>query len=204
MSNTQETNNNLDADRYDERHRFWTEQAINQFGTTTNFFFIVSSAFLAFLVDQEHVTGAFRFNQGVPMSFSRLSLIFSFILIAISVFASGITVLSRLHDLRLTRHTIWIRKKTFEALKEKLPDDYIDLSEYSLCYQFKTFLGTVFSKEYFIKEPEISHHPYFKRKFWRLRLRNLILGQFSWWWMRVQMLALFLSFVWYITFKWFS
>jgi hypothetical protein len=53
-------------DKYGERNRFWTEQALNQFGFTSNFFFIISLGFFTFLFNQIKDKGIFTLQGEFP------------------------------------------------------------------------------------------------------------------------------------------
>ena len=186
-----------DKGKYDERHRFWTDQAISQFGTATNLFFIISMAFLAFLSGQKQMETAFIFDSSSKFSLSTLLFVLGVISSFLSVFASGITVLSRLHDLRLTRHTIWIRKKCYESYQLEFPDNHIDLSDNNIWTQLENFLSTVIKKDYFITDLDIENPEKCKKKFTALRKRNLLLGRFSWRSMNFQILTLLIGLILY-------
>ncbi len=193
------TENN--SGKYDERHRFWTEQAISQFATTTNLFFIISMAFLAFLAGQKQIAQAFIINRSLDFSLSNFLIVLGLFSAFLSVFASGITVLSRLHDLRLSRHTIWIRKKWHESHKLEFLDNHIDLSNDTLWLQVSNFLSTILKKDYFITDLDIEKPEKCKNKFIALRKRNLLLGRFSWKSMNFQILTLLIGFILYVLSK---
>lgn len=187
-----------DIGKYDERHRFWTDQAISQFGTTTNLFFIISMAFLAFLAGQKQMATAFIINSSMDFSLSTLLFALGVISSFLSVFASGITVWSRLHDLRLTRHTIWIRKKYYESYQLEFPDNHVDLSNHSLWIQLGNFLSTILKQDYFITDIDIDNDEKCKKKFTALRKRNLLLARFSWKSMNFQILTLLIGLILYV------
>jgi hypothetical protein len=116
----------------------------------------------------------------------------------ISIIASGLTVLSRLHDLRLTRHTVWIRKKSYDDFNGlEYKDHYIDIDNYDFYYQFQNFITTICYRKYFIKVPEIADKEAAIKKFSELRLRNLLLSRFSWQMINLQFIMLTISLVLY-------
>ena len=184
--------------KYDERNRFWTEQALNQFGNTSNFFFLISLGFFAFLFENNDIKDLFKIVLDNEFKFSKFSLVIAIILAVISIITSAITVLSRLHDLRLTRHTIWIRKKSYDKYNKEYPDDYIDVDDKSFCNQIVNFFETISTRKYFIKDNEIVDQTIINDKFAELRLRNLLLARFSWKMMNAQFVTLALSILFYI------
>jgi hypothetical protein len=44
--------------KYSDRHRFWTDKGISQFGISTNVIFVISIGFLAFLINEEKLSSA--------------------------------------------------------------------------------------------------------------------------------------------------
>lgn len=155
-------------------------------------------AFLAFLAGQKQMPTAFIIDSSLDFSLSNLLFSLGVISAFISVFASGITVLSRLHDLRLTRHTIWIRKKYYKFHNLELSDNHIDLSNHSLWIKLVNFLSTIMKQDYFITDSDIENDDKFKNKFTALRKRNLLLGRFSWISMNFQILTLLISLIFYV------
>lgn len=184
--------NIIDKDRYDERNRFWTEQALNQFGTASNFFFLISLGFLAFLFGKDQISSIFSF-EGSEIDFALLFFAVSILFATLSLVASAITVLSRLYDLRLTRHIIWTRKRYYDKYSKLLSDAFIDLSGYTRLYQLKNFISTFRSESFIISDADIEKTEEFSLKFTNLRIRNLLLSRFSWWSMGVQILTLIIS-----------
>ena len=186
----------VDKPRYDERHRFWTEQSLNQFGTTCNFFFLISLGFMAYLFDKDQTSSLFKF-EGTSIDFGLLTFGFSILFALISLVASSITVISRLFDLRLTRHIIWTRKRYYDGKSKLLSDAFIDLTKYGRWYQLRNFITTFRSESFVISDADIEKTPEFHQKFDQLRTRNLLLAKFSWWSLGVQILTLILSLICY-------
>jgi len=178
--------------KYDERNRFWTEQALNQFGYTSNFFFLISLGFFAFLFECVKDVSFDIFNL------QKILLVLAVTSAGISLVTSAFTVLSRLHDLRLTRHTIWIRKKSYDKFNREYPDDDLDLDDYGLCNQLGNFFSTLWRRHYFIKDEDIKNKETVNKKFTELRLRNLLLARFSWRMMNSQFVALAISLIFYL------
>jgi hypothetical protein len=88
--------------------------------------------------------------------------------------------MSRLFDLRLTRHTIWIRKKSYKKWEQEFEDNYVDISNESIFSKLLTFFGTWFKSNYFINDVDLNDFNKLNDKFQALRKRNLVLGNFSW------------------------
>jgi hypothetical protein len=177
---------------YRERHRFWAGQALTQFAVSNNFFIIAGIAMLGYFVNELKEYGFISLDFCEDRKQALLST--SILLIFFSLFSGSLTMLSRLHDLRLTRHKLVVRIK---ALEENITfkEEYIDLRKdesyikfvFNLLYWF---LGTLLSNKYFLTNDEILKKVGAK-KYKALRKRALMLGRFSW-----------LSFNWQIT--WFA
>jgi len=151
--------------------------------------------FFTFLYNGTRNKDLFTFEG--DFNFSKLLLIISIISGAISIIASAFTVLSRLHDLRLTRHTVWIRKKSYDDFNLEYVDEYIDLDVYTFWDQVENFFSTISHRKYFIKDPEIAETEKIKKKFSKLRLRNLLLARFSWRMINWQFVTLGISLTFY-------
>ncbi len=184
--------------KYDDSNRFWTEQALNQFGATSNFFFFISLGLFAFLFDRHDIKSTFLIDFGLELNLSKLFLAFTILASFISLTASGLVVLSRLHDLRLTRHTIWVRLRSFAQHGHEFEDSYIDIKRYTLLNQLNNFWSTLRKREYFITDNDLSSPNIRDQKFLELRIRNLLLSRLSWTMVGLQFTALGLSILFYI------
>ena len=107
------------------------------------------------------------------------------------------TVLSRLHDLRLTRHVVWIRKKSFEDHELEFREEHIDISGVSFYELFQNLISTLMKNDYFITDDDIASISIIQ-KFSALRKRNLLLAKFSWKSMNFQIATLLLSLLMYV------
>jgi len=189
-----ENTNDLIED-YAERHRFWTDKVISQFASTTNLFFILSAGFLAYLASQENMENLFKIDFDLAFDISKMFFALAAISALMSVIFSCVTELSRLHDLRLTRHTLWIRKKSYQKWKKSFPDDYVDFPTKSLSLEIKYFITTLKHRKYFITDKDIENQEKLKVKFDQLRKRNLMLVRFSWRCLNYQILLLTISLI---------
>lgn len=178
--------NNEESDKkineYSERLQFWTNQAITQFGVSLNLFYVTGVGFLAYLVGESAKFRHVSIHHNAIFDFDLTFYLLAVLLTLLSVVMGSISVVSRLHDLRLTRHTIWIRYKCAKEIKELLPDDFIDSSSITLKTMAKAFISTIFTKKYFIKDTDIviENLEQLKRKIGELKRRNIEMGQFSW------------------------
>ncbi len=176
---------------YRERHRFWTGQTLTQFGTANNFFIVTGIAILGYFVNQ--IAKQLTVDE-FCYSFSFILLIISAITTLFSLTCGSLTLLSRLYDLRLTRHINWIRIRgeKLKVNRETFDFEYIDIrynTKQIKCllrryirYSFellKKFVGTLSSVQYFLTDDDISGEAA-KTKFQELRERTLMLGSFSW------------------------
>ncbi|WP_286775079.1 MULTISPECIES: hypothetical protein [Sphingobacterium] len=183
--------------KYDERNRFWTEQALNQFGSASNFFFLICLGYFAYLFEKNDIKGLFTWNLNSKFSLQNFFLIIAVLTSTLSLIAGSLTVLSRLHDLRLTRHIVWIRKKSFDNYQKEYNEDDIDIDKYYFYKQFLNLITTVFSRRHFIKQSEIKYDPKIDMKFLELRKRCLLLARFSWKMINTQFLSLLISLILY-------
>jgi hypothetical protein len=186
-----------DKSRYDERHRFWTEQALNQFGTASNFFFVISLGFLAFLFDKKQIRNLLHFDSNLIFDFSKFWFVLSILLALSSLIASALTILSRLHDLRLTRHILTIRKKSNDLKSIRFDDGHKDLKEYTLKKLVGNFISTLAKDDYFISDEDIKDPHVIYYKFEQLRLRTLLLARLSWLTFNRQIIYLIFSLILY-------
>ncbi|MFB6318745.1 hypothetical protein [Saccharicrinis sp. FJH54] len=194
---------------YRERHRFWAGQTLSQFGNANNFFILIGFAIFGYLVkeidlySELHFTLDWRQIQIKPTTLV-ISLIFAFL----SLFSGTLTMLSRLYDLRLTRHINTVRIKAY-SLKhnydDELPDDYIDIKKKMKFPKFHfnlllTFLVTITNENYFLDNVDIENKEKRHEKFLKLRERALILGRFSWISFKWQIIWILLSMITFIIF----
>ncbi len=176
---------------YRERHRFWADKTLTQFGFANNFFLVVAIGILGFILKEIETNTQINFslqNIDWKITLSRLSALFAFA----SICCGTITMLSRLFDLRLTRHINTVRIKAFDEKNgyKKLDDDYISIEGMPM---HSTFLDTLTSRHYYIKNSEIKDDDTIKCKFNELRKRTLLLGRISWKYFYYQMVVLIFS-----------
>ncbi|QNR23928.1 hypothetical protein [Croceimicrobium hydrocarbonivorans] len=177
------------AKEYRERHRFWADKTLTQFGFANNFFLVVAIGILGFILKELGTNVNIRFTLldiDWDITLSRLSAILAFMSICCGI----ITMLSRLFDLRLTRHINTVRIKAYDNAFKMLDDDYISIKGIPI---FTTFLDSLTSRYYYIKDSEIKDDRLIKCKFKDLRKRALLLGRLSWKYFYYQLILLIFS-----------
>ncbi|MCO5239715.1 MAG: hypothetical protein M9904_06640 [Chitinophagaceae bacterium] len=185
---------------YEEKNAFWTELAIGQFGITLNFFSFLSIGFLAFIVEKNEISDLLKFNLSHQLDLTKIFTLLSLFTCFFSVVCSCLSILSRLYDLRLTRHTIWTRYRYYKEYKEDLRDDFLTLSN-NFRKLLNNFCSTIRESDYYIKDEELSKIEFVKRKFQRLRYRNLYLGKLSWFMFGSQILLILFTTIFFMVSK---
>lgn len=183
---------------YNDRYRFWTQQALSQFGATTNFFYVISVGLFAFLIKSNSTEQLLVFDCSRDFSYYNFFLISSIIITFLSIGMGSITVLSRLHDLRSTRHIVFVRKGYYDKKRKSLTSKHIDINKYSFCSNFILLFDTFFNREYFIKKTEYNDDTIILKKFQKLRTRNLRLARLSWFTLNMQIMFLTLAILFYL------
>lgn len=115
-------------------------------------------------------------------------LIVSLILTLLSLLSGTLTMLSRLYDLRLTRHINTIRIKTYSKefdYDKELPREYLDIKGKTKYAKFqlklfRKFWGSILNNKYFLTDTDLENKKDRHEKFLKLRERTLMLGRFSW------------------------
>lgn len=162
---------------YSERHSFWTNQTLNQLGFSINLFLSIGIGFIAYLVPQRNNYPKIYFDCNAEICWELTIYFAAMFLVFISIVSGAISVTSRLYDLRLTRHIIWVRKRAIKKIGKLLPEGFIDLKNDSLC---RNFLNTILYKLPFITDSDYDDHEKLKEKFKGLRKRSKLLGELSW------------------------
>ena len=181
---------------YIDRNRFWTQQALNQFGFTSNFFFLLSISFFAFLIKENKLKDLlyidFNSNFSVTKIVYLITLIFGFI----SIVYGALTVLSRLNDLRLTRHITEIRKKCYKKWGKQIPVNGKENDEgnpkvrnkYNILWE--SFIN---SDQLMISKKDFKNIEKISEKISDLRCKTKVLSEFSWLAIKIQIGTLVIS-----------
>lgn len=177
-------------DKYDRRETFWSEKSLEQLGYSLIFFLTVGLAFLAFLVTQKSSYPKFHFNKegdiewGLVFYFSVLMLLF------ISVLFGSVAVISRLYDLRITRHITGMRKITLKSLDKYLPEGEVDLSKTNLT---AVFFETLCKQIKFIHINPNSNFATITTDFNNLRKQAKLLGRITWTAHKIQIILILIA-----------
>ena len=173
---------------YQERHRFWADKVLTQFGNANNFFILIGLALIGYLIKETEQIDKLQVSLKLSdIDFKTTILIWTIIFVFISTICGTITLLSRLYDLRLVRHITIVRLKSYSKKNsyKLLNSDYIDIKKDLKFPKFQIilfwkFLGSVIKNDYFLNDSEIANETKLKNKFFELRKRSLELGRFSW------------------------
>lgn len=177
---------------YNERYRFWSNQILSQFGYTQNLFITIGLGFFGYLISIRDKYPEIIIKCSLPINWNLAFYMSSFLLVFISILIGSISILSRLYDLRLTRHIISTRKEAFKERNLLFTDSFIKFDE-SLIFLLKSFFKIIFCKIQFIKNTEINKSAELKSEFENLRKQSKILGILSWKTHKIQIMTLIIS-----------
>jgi hypothetical protein len=184
-SNTHEEDKVQIKQDYRGRLHFWTGETLTQFGTANNLFIAIGIALLGYFIKQ------FEEFRSLSLNISSLNPEVTFLVIStLAAFMSVIcgigTLLSRLYDLRLSRHKNTTKVKGFKKKFkfQKFESNYIDIRKNHwyltyACILLWNFFSTVVQTNYYIIEDDFTTGQS-ESKFQKLHERTLRLGSFSW------------------------
>ena len=181
--------------QYDERYRNWNSHVINQFGFTINLFTTIGIGFLSFLIslNKNYPKVEIKLKSDIDWNLCFYLMVLTFITLLIIL--GAISIITRLYDLRLTRHLIITRKKVFIKFDKLLPNKYINLENESI---FNFFLDVVVGRINFIGDLEKTDLESIKFKFEKLRKQSKILGRISWSTHKTQIVMIVLTMITYL------
>lgn len=174
---------------YRDRHRFWAGQTLTQFGNANNFFIIIGFAITGYLVKELDQFSTLEFTFAwEKINFNATFLIVSLVFTLLSLLSGTLTMLSRLYDLRLTRHINTIKIKAYSkkySYDKELPDEYIEIKGELKFPMFqitllRKFTGSILNIDYFLTDKDMKNKSDRHEKYLELRKRTLMLGRFSW------------------------
>lgn len=198
---------NYKKNDFRERHRFWASQTLSQFGNANNFFILIGFAIFGYLIKEIDLYPELHFTlDWKQIQIEPTTLVISIIFAFLSLFSGTLTMLSRLYDLRLTRHINTVRIKAYSPKNkydDELPDDYIDIKKNLKFPKFHVillykFFGTVVKENYFLEDTDMKDKEKRHDKFLKLRERALMLGRFSWISFKWQIIWILLSMITFI------
>ncbi len=165
---------------YTERERFWTQQVLNQFGYTINLFTTMGIGFLGYLISIRAKYPKIIMDSSLPFDWNIALYFLTVASVFVSVLLGAISIISRLYDLRITRHLTWSRREVFKELTMYLPANFVDLKGESLVRSMKVFIAVLCRKMEFIGVVEKDNHDQLKVRFEDLRKEAKVLGDLSW------------------------
>ncbi len=182
--------------RYSERYRFWTNQAIIQLGYSTNLFTTLAVAFLAFLFNQRENFNKIVFDTKQSIDWSLLFYFIACFGVLIAVLFGLIAVTSRLYDIRITRNKTWVRKRVMKEKSMSICDDDDFNNKISIKTLFCIYLKTLWKIE-LVNIDDIKKD-IFEEKFKKLRNQTFFLGKMSWLSHKLQLISLLLALLFYL------
>ena len=186
---------------YKERHLRWQNYTITQLGYVNNIIFTISIGFLAFAFDKEFLS-TFSFMKDSVFSWKMLFYLMTIFCLTASIWYSIVTSISRLYDFRITRQITLTRMRYYSEFKD---GDYIlpdyDFRKPKCKEKFGTFCKIIFKELVFLTKQEtklLKQQSNLMKKFNYLRKLSHNLGIISWRGMKMQLLFLFSSLIFYI------
>lgn len=158
---------------YSNRGNFWTNQVMTQFGYSINFFLTIGIALIGFIVSKRDNFNKINFLE-TNIDWKLLFYFISLLLVLISIIFGSISVLSRLYDLRITRHILIVRKKAMKKIPRYLPEETIEVKNKFLNV-FNLKIEYIVDNDYDIKNIELL-----QSKFKALKTQSITLGNISW------------------------
>lgn len=188
---------------YTDRHRVWQDYTIKQMSFFNNLLIVISIGFLGFLTNALSKNAVINFDD---YSIFKISLqIGSLVSILFSIIYGLLTAISRLYDFKITRNVTLTRKRFYTcALKEKmlikkLPDS--EFNKPNICQKAVIIWRILFCELPYIKNDEIQLlHKKDENllKFQDLRRLSSDLGIMSWRFLKIQILTISMSFIFFI------
>lgn len=173
---------------YSNRGNFWTNQVMTQFGYSINFFLTIGIALIGFIVSNRDNFNKINFVE-TNIDWKLLLYFISLLLVLISIIFGSISVLSRLYDLRITRHILIVRKKPMKKIPKYLSEETIEIkNEFLNVFNLK--IEYIVDNDYDIKNIELL-----QSKFKALKTQSVTLGNISWKSHKRQILFLMFSLV---------
>lgn len=164
-------------DKYDRREAFWSEQSLNQLGYSINFFLTVGLGFLAFLISERTSYPKFQIINAGDVEWKLVFYYLTLIALFISLLYGCTSIISRLYDLRITRHITGIRKIALKVLDKYFPEGELDLPKENLT---SVFFKIICNEINFIHITKDSNFEIITKDFINLRKQAKLLGRITW------------------------
>ncbi len=182
---------------YDDRHKFWAGHAIKQFGNSINFFTTLGIGLVAFLIEKSSEIGNISIDFNGDIIWSQLWYVVSVVFAILTVVLGLIAVMTRLYNIRITRHLIWVRKSRFKKVHKFLPEGYIEISTKKL---LRSLLEILFVQIKWIKKVDGKDSKQLIKNFEELRCQSKLLGELAWKCHKLQLLTIVLSLIFYVVY----
>lgn len=175
---------------YSERHRFWRDKSIAQLGYSINLFTTLGIGLIAFLVSQRADYTPIIIDFDASVDFEKFIYVTSLGLAAVSILSGGISITSRLFDIRIASHVVYVRKRFLKLTDDIIPSRDTPTKKGTLIGAYLFFLvyplGRIEEEDYKNKEELI-------KKFTLLRSQSQKLGSLTWLCHKLQIMALIVS-----------
>lgn len=195
-----DNNQKIDYDKkrieYSSRYRFWTERAIKQLSFENNLLLTVAIAALGYFWKEKpanyYILIKFDNSPNWPILFFVLGTIF----VSVSIFFGFMLSLSRLYDMRLTRHILSLRQS---AAKEKYLLADAELLDSNYVRQFYTMFKVFLNyRNYKIPKSYIeSKNNNLTERFNKIRQYAKDFGDLSWCNLKIQAFAFLFGILFY-------
>jgi hypothetical protein len=189
-------NKNEALKKYDQRETFWSQQSLNQLGYSINIFLTIGIGFLAYLISLRSKYPKIYFNIHNSINWNLLIYSLTVLALFLSVLFGSSSVISRLYDLRITRHITGIRKIMLKVHNHYMPEGEIDLTGESL---FLVFFKINFRRVQFIHINPNSIPEIIDTQFNNLRKITKLLGRLTWKTHKIQVVLVLISSLIYAT-----
>lgn len=167
---------------YSARHLFWTDKALTQLGFSINLFITIGITTLGYLIINKE-----RFLISTVVYYYCINLKFIYFASIFLTFTSIVfgckAVISRLYDFRITRHIALVRKRALARRNKYLSDE--NVKTYPFDY-YLVFLSLFCEKIGFIEDLDYMDKKLLLKKFLKLRIQALILGELTYIFHKIQ------------------
>ena len=185
-----ETKKKNKMEEYERREIYWSEQSLNQLGYSINIFFTIGIGLLAYLIGQRDGYPKLYFVKGGAIDWSLAIYLLVILMTFLSTILGVVAIISRLNDLRITRHITYVRRKVLEQHNLYLPDDFQNFKRFD---KIMSLIDTTFKPIRFIKFDGEFNYSRVYADFNLLRLQCKLLGQLTWQTHKWQIAMLFAS-----------
>jgi hypothetical protein len=178
---------------YIERSRFWTEKTINQLGYSINLITFIGIGIFSYLITNSEKFLKMPLFLAKEKCWAHFFFYISLILTFLSILFGIISILSRLHDFRISRHLSLIRKKYLSKKKDETGLIKTEIDRNKKPRYISTFFKNILGNQILISEGDLSNDKILRDNFVNLQEQATVLGVITWKAHTFQILLLALS-----------